>query len=75
MKAFRLRMPAVLGALIIAMPSVVAAQAQPFVVNGASDLLVEILGDAGKHARTAVSANELPFNIPVEIDMVVEVVP
>ena len=48
---------------------------QPFVVNGASDLLVEIFGEAGRHARTAVSANELPFNIAVEIEMIVEVVP
>ena len=46
---------------------------QPFVINGASDLLVEIFGDAGRHARTAVSANELPFNIPVEIEIIVEV--
>lgn len=46
---------------------------QSFVVNGASDLLVQVFGDAGKHARTSVSANELPLNIPVEIEMVVEV--
>ena len=48
---------------------------QPFVINGASDLLVQIFGDAGRHARTAVSANELPFNIPVEIEIIVEIVP
>jgi enamine deaminase RidA (YjgF/YER057c/UK114 family) len=48
---------------------------QPFVINGASDLLVEIFGDKGRHARTAVSANELPFNIPVEIEIIVEIVP
>jgi enamine deaminase RidA (YjgF/YER057c/UK114 family) len=48
---------------------------QPFVINGASDLLVQIFGDAGRHARTAVSANELPFNIPVEIEMIVEITP
>jgi len=46
---------------------------QPFVINGASDLLVQIFGDAGRHARTAVSANELPFNIPVEIEGEVEI--
>jgi enamine deaminase RidA (YjgF/YER057c/UK114 family) len=46
---------------------------QPAVVNGASDLLVEIFGDAGRHARSAVAASELPFNIPVEIEMIVEV--
>ena len=48
---------------------------QSFVVNGASDLLVQIFGEAGRHARTSVSANELPLDIPVEIDMVVEVAP
>lgn len=46
---------------------------QSFVVNGASDLLVQIFGEAGRHARTSVSANELPLNIPVEIEMIVEV--
>jgi enamine deaminase RidA (YjgF/YER057c/UK114 family) len=46
---------------------------QPWVINGASDLLVEIFGDAGKHARSSVGANELPFNIPVEIELIVEV--
>jgi enamine deaminase RidA (YjgF/YER057c/UK114 family) len=48
---------------------------QPFVINGASDLLVQIFGEAGRHARSAVAANELPFDIPVEIELVVEVVP
>jgi enamine deaminase RidA (YjgF/YER057c/UK114 family) len=45
------------------------------VINGASDLLVEIFGEAGRHARSAVGANELPLNIPVEIEMIVEVGP
>ncbi|HWN85567.1 MAG TPA: RidA family protein [Vicinamibacterales bacterium] len=48
---------------------------QPWVINGASDLLVEIFGEAGRHARSAVGANELPLDIPVEIEMVVEVAP
>jgi enamine deaminase RidA (YjgF/YER057c/UK114 family) len=48
---------------------------QPWVVNGASDLLIEIFGDRGKHARSSVGANELPLNIPVEIELVVEVAP
>ncbi|GAC1691059.1 MAG: RidA family protein [Gemmatimonadaceae bacterium] len=48
---------------------------QPWVINGASDLLVEIFGEAGKHARSAVGANELPLNIPVEIEMTVEIAP
>jgi enamine deaminase RidA (YjgF/YER057c/UK114 family) len=46
---------------------------QPWVVNGASDLLVEIFGDAGKHARSSIGVSELPLNIPVEIELVVEV--
>lgn len=46
---------------------------QPAVANGASDLLVQIFGERGRHARSAVSANELPFNMPVEIEMIVEV--
>lgn len=48
---------------------------QPWVINGASDLLIEVFGEAGRHARTSVGANELPLNIPVEIDLVVEVAP
>lgn len=47
-------------------------QRQHMVVNGASDLLVEIFGDAGKHARSAVAAHELPFGIAVEIELVAE---
>jgi enamine deaminase RidA (YjgF/YER057c/UK114 family) len=43
------------------------------VVNGASDLLVEIFGERGRHARSAVTAHELPFGIAVEIEMVAEV--
>ncbi|WP_405110418.1 RidA family protein [Paenibacillus sp. FSL K6-1217] len=46
---------------------------QPYVINGASDLLVEVLGDKGRHARSAISANELPFDTPVEIELIVEV--
>ncbi|GIT92565.1 hypothetical protein JANAI62_31980 [Jannaschia pagri] len=41
---------------------------QPKVINGASDLLAEALGDAGKHARSAVSAAALPFGVMVEIE-------
>jgi enamine deaminase RidA (YjgF/YER057c/UK114 family) len=40
---------------------------QPQVINGASDLLVEVLGDAGKHARAAVGTNALPRSVTVEI--------
>ncbi len=46
---------------------------QPSVINGASDLLVEVFGDAGRHARAAVGMVSLPIGIAVEIDMVVEV--
>jgi enamine deaminase RidA (YjgF/YER057c/UK114 family) len=46
---------------------------QPGVIDGASDLLVEVFGEKGKHARSAVGMNALPFNIAVEIEMIVEV--
>ena len=46
---------------------------QPKVVNGASDLFVEIFGDKGKHARSAIGMYQLPNGIPVEIELVVEV--
>jgi enamine deaminase RidA (YjgF/YER057c/UK114 family) len=47
---------------------------QHLVINGASELLVEIFGEAGRHARAAVGTNTLPFGVPVEIEMVVEVI-
>jgi enamine deaminase RidA (YjgF/YER057c/UK114 family) len=46
---------------------------QPGVVNGASDLLCEVFGDNGVHARSAVGVAELPLDAPVEIELVVEV--
>jgi enamine deaminase RidA (YjgF/YER057c/UK114 family) len=45
---------------------------QPSVINGCSLFLEEVFGEKGKHARSAISANELPFNTPVEIEMIVE---
>lgn len=45
---------------------------QPYVINGASEFLEKVFGEKGKHARSAVAANELPFNTPVEIEMIVE---
>ncbi len=45
----------------------------PPVINGASDLMVELLGDKGRHARFAVGASNLPFNVAVEIDAVFEI--
>ena len=47
----------------------------PKVINGASDLFVEVFGDRGRHARSAVGMNSLPMGIPVEIEMIVEVGP
>ena len=47
----------------------------PKVINGASDLLVEVFGDAGRHVRTAIGIHALPFNIATEVDMVVAVKP
>ena len=46
---------------------------QPEVVNGASNLMVEVFGDAGRHARFAVSAPSLPLDVAVEIDAIVEI--
>jgi enamine deaminase RidA (YjgF/YER057c/UK114 family) len=46
---------------------------QPEVIDGFSDLMVEVFGDVGRHARSAVGLAELPFGIPVEIEMIVEV--
>ena len=46
---------------------------QPKVANGASELLGEVFGDAGKHARSAVGVSVLPLDVPVEVEIVVEV--
>ncbi|MDH2326691.1 RidA family protein [Cereibacter sp. SYSU M97828] len=46
---------------------------QPKVINGASDFLVEVLGDKGRHARSAVSAASLPFGVAVEIEAIFEI--
>jgi enamine deaminase RidA (YjgF/YER057c/UK114 family) len=46
---------------------------QPSVVNGASDLLAEVFGDPGAHARSAVGVSELPLDAPVEVELIVEV--
>lgn len=46
---------------------------QPKVINGASDFMVAALGDAGRHARSAVSAASLPFGVAVEIEAVFEI--
>ena len=46
---------------------------QPQVVNGASELLLEVFGDAGRHARSAVGTAVLPLDAPVEVELIVEV--
>ena len=46
---------------------------QPKVINGASDLMVEVFGEAGKHARSAVSAGSLPLGVAVEVECVAEI--
>lgn len=45
---------------------------QPRVINGCSDLMAQVFGERGRHARSAVGANELPLNTPVEIEMIVQ---
>lgn len=46
---------------------------QPYVINGASDLLVELFGEKGQHSRCAMSVNSLPLNICVEVELIAEV--
>jgi enamine deaminase RidA (YjgF/YER057c/UK114 family) len=48
---------------------------QPLVMNGASELLGQVFGERGRHARSAIGVNELPRDIPVEIEMIVELRP
>ena len=46
---------------------------QPWVMNGASELLIKLFGEAGKHARSAIGTNQLPLDIPVEVEIIVQV--
>jgi enamine deaminase RidA (YjgF/YER057c/UK114 family) len=46
---------------------------QPKVINGASDLIVEVFGDKGRHARSAVGSGSLPINVAVEVEAIFEV--
>jgi enamine deaminase RidA (YjgF/YER057c/UK114 family) len=48
---------------------------QPKVANGASDLLIELFGDAGRHARTAIGVAELPMGAPVEVELTAQIEP
>jgi enamine deaminase RidA (YjgF/YER057c/UK114 family) len=63
------RVVKVLG-MVNAMPEF---QDHPKVINGCSDLFVQVLGDKGKHARSAVGMGSLPMGIPVEIECIVEI--
>ena len=47
---------------------------QPKVINGASDLIVSVFGEIGKHTRAAVSTNSLPLGVAVEVDAVFEII-
>ena len=64
---------------VVKMTGYVASQEgfleQPFVINGASDLLVKIFGESGRHARVAVGVAELPLGVPVELELIIEVFP
>jgi len=62
------RVVKVLG-MVNAMPEF---EDQPKVINGCSDLFVEVLGEKGRHARSAVGMGSLPMGIPVEIEVIVE---
>ena len=46
---------------------------QPQVINGASEFLIEVFGEDGKHARSAIGVAELPLNVPVEVELIAEV--
>ncbi|HLR68261.1 MAG TPA: RidA family protein [Virgibacillus sp.] len=46
---------------------------QPYVMNGASDIFIDVFGEKGRHVRSAIGVNELPFNTPVEVEVIVEV--
>ena len=59
-----------LGGFVASAPNFVD---QPKVINGASDLIVNIFGDKGKHSRFAVGVAALPLNVPVEIDGIFEI--
>ena len=48
-------------------------EGHPGIINGASDMMVEVFGDAGKHARSAVGAGSLPLNVAVEIEGIFEI--
>jgi enamine deaminase RidA (YjgF/YER057c/UK114 family) len=59
-----------LGGFVNAVPDF---KDHPKVINGASDLMVEVFGEAGRHARAAIGCSSLPRNVPVEVDAIFEV--
>lgn len=59
--------------IVVFVASAEGFTAQPAVANGASEVLGEIFGDAGKHARSAVGVSELPLGAPVEVEVIFEV--
>ena len=61
-----------LGGFVQALPTATAGDI-PKVINGCSDIMVAVFGDAGRHARFAVSAPSLPLDVAVEIDAIVEI--
>ena len=61
-----------LGGFVQSMPTETGADV-PTIINGCSDLIVAVFGDAGRHARAAVSAPSLPLDVAVEIDAIVEI--
>lgn len=61
-----------LGGFVQALPSATQADI-PKIINGCSDIMVAVFGDAGRHARFAVSAPSLPLDVAVEIDAVIEI--
>lgn len=63
-----------LGGFVQALPSTTQADI-PKVINGCSDIMVAVFGDAGRHARFAVSAPSLPLDVAVEIDAIIEISP
>ncbi|WP_409342743.1 RidA family protein [Paenibacillus sp. MBLB4367] len=46
---------------------------QPLVINGASDLLIDVFGENGRHARSAIGTSDLPLHTPVEVELIVEI--
>jgi len=62
---------------IVKVPGFVASApgftGQPQVINGASELLIEVFGEQGRHARSAIGVAELPLNAPVEVELIAEV--